>query len=222
VVVRFFDSVGAHTPGGGKGKVGGLFQREDYRRVLPEEIGDISFPPRALEDYTVALEATVDIDAIYQHRFKLVVDHGFGATSFVMPNVLAKLGADVLSVNPYASTGGIISFDPQSACERVSSLVIASGAHLGAVFDPDGERLYIVDDEGNVLTDHELLMAYVELVSGHLLGDRIALPVTATTHARRLAEAHGVRVRETKVSSAALAGAATEPGGGFPPARAGG
>ena len=40
-----------------------------------------------------------------------MIDYGYGATSFVMPNVLAKLGADVLAVNPYASTGGIINFD---------------------------------------------------------------------------------------------------------------
>ena len=44
-------------------------------------------------------------------RFKVVIDYAYGATSFVMPNVLAKLGADVLAVNPYASTAGMISFD---------------------------------------------------------------------------------------------------------------
>ena len=43
--------------------------------------------------------------AIRAARFKVVVDYAFGSTSFVMPNVLAKLGADVLAVNPYASTG---------------------------------------------------------------------------------------------------------------------
>ncbi|HEV7534747.1 MAG TPA: sugar phosphate nucleotidyltransferase, partial [Acidimicrobiia bacterium] len=212
VVVRFFDSMGADISEDAKRKIERLFQREDYRRVLPEEIGDIDFPPRALEDYTAALESTIDIPAIVARKFKLVVDHGYGATSFVMPNVLAKLGADVLSVNPYASTGGMMNFDRDGACERVAGLVKASGAHLGAVFDPDGERLLLVDDEGHILSHHESLLAFVELVSGHLLGDRIALPVTATVHARRLAAAHGVRVRETKMSSAALADAATEPG----------
>ena len=88
-------------------KIERLFNREDFRRVFPGEIGDIGFPPRALEHYTAALE---------RHRrprgrspaptFKLVIDYGYGATSFVMPNVLAKLGADVLAVNPYASTVG--------------------------------------------------------------------------------------------------------------------
>ncbi len=215
VVVRFFDSMGADISEDAKRKIERLFQREDYRRVLPEEIGDIDFPPRALEDYTAALESTIDIPAIVARKFKLVVDHGYGATSFVMPNVLAKLGADVLSVNPFASTGGIMNFDRDGACERVASLVVASGAHLGAVFDPDGERLFLVDDEGAALNDHESLLAFVQLVCGHLLGDRIALPVTATAHATHLAAAHGVHVRETKVSAAALADAATEPGVGF-------
>jgi mannose-1-phosphate guanylyltransferase/phosphomannomutase len=215
VVVRFFDGGGADISEDAKRKIERLLQREDYRRVLPEEIGDITFPPQALQDYTVALEATIDIDAIRGRKFKLVVDHGYGATSLVMPNVLAKLGADVLSVNPYASTSGLMRFDRDGACARVASLVVASGAHLGAVLDPNGERLFLVDDEGAVLDDNESLLAFVDLVCGHLLGDRVALPVTATAHARRLAANHGVSIRETKLSSAALADAATEPGVGF-------
>src|SRR4029078_502894 len=89
----------------------------------------------------------------------------------------------------------------------------------------------LVDDEGAVMNDHESLLAFVQLVCGHLLGDRIALPVTATAPATRLAAAPGrrtapapaprrpphtaVHFRETKVSAAALADAATEPGVGF-------
>jgi mannose-1-phosphate guanylyltransferase/phosphomannomutase len=215
VVVRFFDNTGADISDAAKRKIERLLQREDYRRVLPEEIGDITFPPQAIEDYTVALEGTVDIGAIRNRKFKLVVDHGYGATSLVMPNVLAKLGADVLSVNPFASTSGLMRFDRDEACARVSSLVVASGAHLGAVLDPDGERLFLIDDEGAALDDNESLMAFVDLVCGHLLGDRIALPVTATAHARQLAARHGVSIRETKMASAALADAATEPGVGF-------
>ena len=76
-----------------------------------------------------------------------------------MPNVLAELRADVLAVNPYASTPGRLSFDPEAAAKRVADLVRASGAHLGAIFDPDGERLVLVDDEGEVLTDTEACSA---------------------------------------------------------------
>ena len=112
VVVRFLDTDGADISEAAQKKIERLFQREDARRVLPEEIGDIRYPIRALEDYAVALEATVDIAAIAARGFKLVIDFSYGSTSFVMPNVLAKLGAEILAVNPFAATGGMIGFDP--------------------------------------------------------------------------------------------------------------
>jgi hypothetical protein len=42
-----------------------FFVREDFRRVFPGEIGDIGFPPRVLEAYAVAVESTVDVEAIH-------------------------------------------------------------------------------------------------------------------------------------------------------------
>ncbi|MFN8019845.1 MAG: sugar phosphate nucleotidyltransferase [Acidimicrobiales bacterium] len=215
VVIRFFDGAGIDITADAQRKIERLFGREDYRRVLAGEIGDIGFPPRALEHYTAALGETVDLAVVRDARFKLVVDYGYGATAFVLPNVLAKLGADVLGVNPYASTRERIAVDKDEATAQVSRLVTASGAHLGALLDADGEHLTLVDGQGHVLTDAEARLAFVALVSGHLLGDRIALPVNTTTAAERLAAAHDVAVQRTKTSTAALMAAASEPGVGF-------
>ena len=215
VRIRFFDGSGVDIAEEAQRKIERLFQREDHRRALPAEIGDIAFPPRALEDYTAALEGTVDPAAIAGHGFKLVLDYSYGATSFVMPNVLSKLGADVLAVNPYASTHGMIRSDPAAAAERVAALVRASGAHLGALFDPDGERLTLVDDAGHVLTHSEAMLAFVDLVSDHLLGDTIAVPVNASQRVDELAGTRNVRIHHTKISTPAVMDAATEPGVGF-------
>ena len=146
-------------------KIERLFQREDARRALAEEVGDIQFPHRALEEYTVALEETVEPAAIRDFGFKIVVDYSYGAASTVMPTLLGKLGADVLAVNPYVSTAGRVAFDEEEALLRVAGLVRASGAHLGAIIDADGERLRLVDDQGRVLSNTETLLAFVELVS---------------------------------------------------------
>ncbi len=215
VIVRFFDSAGTDITEDAQRKIERLFQREDSRRALAEELGDIQFPPRALEEYTVALEATVEPASIRAHRFKLVVDYSYGAASTVMPTLLGKLGADVLAVNPYVSTAGRVGFDTEQALSRVAGLVRASGAHLGAVIDADGERLRLVDDQGRVLTDTEALLAFVELVSDHLLGDTIALPVNITRCAGEIAAAHGVQVVPTKLSTPALMTAANDPAVGF-------
>ena len=222
VVVRFFDTAGTDITEDAQRKIERLFQREDARRALAEEIGDIQFPPRALEEYTVALEATVEPAAIRAAKFKLVVDYAFGAVGGVMPTLLGKLGADVLAVNPYVSTAGRVAYDAQGGADRVAALVRASGAHLGAIIDPDGERITFVDDEGRVLDHTAALLCFVELVSDHLVGDRIALPVNVTHCAARIAANHGVRVVATKMNTAALMSASSDPGVGFAGDGAGG
>ena len=215
VQIRFFDGGGVDISEEAQRKIERLFQREDHRRALAAEIGDITYPPRALEDYNVALEATVDLSAIRDRAFKLVVDYSYGATAFVMPNVLAKMGADVLAVNPYASTEGLLAFDLDAAARRVAALVRTSGAHLGAVLDPDGDVLVLIDDDGHVLSHHEATLCFVDLVSDHLLGDTIAVPVSLTEQIERLAGTRGVHVRRTKLSAPALMDAAGEQGVGF-------
>src|SRR6266545_1177329 len=215
VVIRFFDTNGLDLSESDQRKVERLFNREDFRRALPAEIGDIGFPPRALEHYTAALEATVDTELIRSKRFKVVVDYAYGSASFVMPNVLAKLGADVLACNPYASTTGLLRYDPPVHADNVAGLVRASGADLGAVLDPDGEHLTLIDDEGHVLTPIQSLLALLELVAGHMVGDKVALPVAVTRHAERMAASHGVEVRYTKMSTPAIMDASTEEGVGF-------
>ena len=215
VVIRFFDGDGLDITEDAQRKVERLVNREDFRRVLAGEIGDIGFPPRALEHYTAALGETVDLASVRAAGFKLVIDYGYGATAFVMPNVLSKLGADVLGVNPYASTRQAITVDRDASIREVSALVQASGAHLGAVIDPDGEHLTLIDDTGQVLTHDESRLAFVSLVAGHLLGDRIALPVNASSLAEQLVAPHGVTIQHTKTSTHALMAAASEKGCGF-------
>lgn len=155
------------------------------------------------------------MEAIRTARFKVVVDYAYGSTAFVMPNVLSKLGADVLAVNPYASTVGAVEFQFERHAENVSALVKASGAQLGAVLDPGGEHLTLIDDTGHVLSGEEALLALLTLVSGHLLGDTVAVPVTVTSHAEDIASRHAVHVRRTKLATSALMDAASEPGVGF-------
>ncbi len=215
VLIRFFDDRGLDITEDAQRKIERLFNREDFRRVFPGEIGDIGFAPRALEHYATALEATVDIERIRAAQFKVVIDYAFGSTSFAMPNVLAKLGLEVLAVNPFVSTAGLLRADLDEHAHRVAELVRASGSQLGAVLDPDGERLRLIDDEGHVLTDSEALLALLSLLPGKIAGDKVALPVSATQLAGQIAESHGSVVVMTKLSNPALMDAATEPGVGF-------
>ena len=201
VVLRFFDADGTDISEATQRKIERYYYRQDYRRAFAADIGDIGFPPRALEYYTAALMRSVDADAIRAAGYRVVVDYAYGTTSFVMPNVLAKLGADVLSVNPYASTAGAAAFEADVQARRVAELVRTSKAHLGAVLDPDGEHITLVDDEGHVLTNDEALMALLTLVTSTHEHARVAFPVSVSREAERIATEAGAEITWTKLST---------------------
>ncbi len=200
VVMRFFGEDGSDIDEGTRRKIERLYYREDYRRALAAEIGDIAFPPRILEFYTQALVDSVDVNEIRNNSFKLVLDYGYGACSFTMPNVLSKLGTDVMAINPYGSTVGIMTFDHQAHLERISELVRASGADLGAIIHPLGEQISIVDDKGVVL-DRDMTMAvFCQLICERKPGSTIALPVSASGIVESICKKSGM-ARWSKLSS---------------------
>ena len=221
VSIRFFAADGTDLSEEAQRKVERLFQREELRRAVAAEIGDIGFPPRTIEYYTAGLLKAVDIAAIRAARPKVVLDYSYGTASFVMPNVLAKLSADVLAVNPYGSTKRAIGFKPAEHAAQVAELVRTAGATLGGLLDPDGERLILADDSGHVLTGTESALAYVSLaaqVHGGIAREtggppaRIALPVNMTMQAERLATDAGAEVVWTKLSTPALMASAGQDG----------
>ncbi len=204
VMIRFFDADGTDIAETTQRKIERLYHREEFRRALGSEIGDIGFPPRTLEYYTAALTGAVDVESVARAGFKLVLDYSFGTASFVMPNVLAKLGSDVLVVNPYAVTAAAAPGDRMGAAHNVADLVRASGAHLGAVIDPGGERITLVDDEGRVLSDNEALLLLLELVVNANPGAKVALPVAVPSVAEQICASAGAEIVWTKLSAAHL------------------
>jgi mannose-1-phosphate guanylyltransferase/phosphomannomutase len=206
VEIRFFDADGRDIDESTQRKIERLLYREDYRRAFAADIGDIEYPPRSLEFYTSALMRTVDSDRLREHQHKVVLDYSFGAASIVMPSVLAKIGAEVLAVNPFASTASATAALEEKAVrvERLADLVRASGSQLGMVIDPDGETATLIDDEGHALTNDQALLALVRLVVEARPGARVALPVSVSSVAERIASAHGADVTWTKLSAAHL------------------
>lgn len=223
VSIRFFEADGRDIDEGMQRKIERLLSREDFRRAFAGDIGDIRFPPRALEFYTSALEGAVDGDRVRDAAFKVVLDYSHGAVSLVMPSVLAKLGADVLAVNPFASTASAAAAadDLQTRTIRMGDLVRSSGSHLGMVLDADGETAVIIDDTGKAFDTDGALLAMVTLVMEAAPGSRIALPVSVTEAAARIAEAHDGEVVWTKLSDAHIMEVASSvdfaasPDGGF-------
>jgi mannose-1-phosphate guanylyltransferase / phosphomannomutase len=222
VVIRFFDERGIDLSESDQRRVERMYHREEFRRVTAAEIGDIDFSPRTIELYTEDVVEAFGLRRVAGREVKLVLDLSFGAANFVMPNLLSKVGADVLSINPYAQTPGMIAVDRAVSEARVADAVRGSGADLGAVIDAGGERMTLSDGTGHVLTDDQAIMALIELSTQAGETGRIALPVTASDRTVRRCQERGIELVLTPLSPSGLLEAAASGGVSFASDRRGG
>ncbi|HET7481860.1 MAG TPA: mannose-1-phosphate guanyltransferase, partial [Actinomycetota bacterium] len=212
VEIRFMDAEGVDLSEADQRKLERIFYREDYRRASPARIGDIEFPPRALEQYTRGLLRGLDIPAIRERAAKVVVDYAFGPASLIAPSLLGRLGCDALGVNAFTDEYRpvLVASDLAALTERLSEHVRKSGSDLGVLLEPGGEVARLVDDRGRVIPPDKALLVFLR----HELGrgaTRFALPVSASSAGERLVEDAGGLIDWTPVSIASLMNRAAMP-----------
>ncbi len=203
-IIRFFDADGIDLDENAHRKIEKVFYREEMRRVLAHDIGDIEFPGRTVEAYTTALSQKVNLSAIRRAKFKLVLDYASGAASFLMPSILAKTGADTLVINPTASTVGVLNFDHTKHATRIAELVKTSGAHMGAIINPEGEVLTVIDGRGRILSPTRLMLCLAYLVAKKIPEARIVVPANTTWSINEMLTDLGAFVVWSKLGSAHL------------------
>ncbi len=106
------------------------------------------------------------------HGLRMVVDCAHGATYNIAPHVFEEIGAEVIPVgiapNGFNINEGCGSLYP----EHLSKAVLSHQADLGIALDGDGDRVIMVDAQGEVLDGDEILgiIAFARQRDGHLGG----------------------------------------------------
>jgi mannose-1-phosphate guanylyltransferase/phosphomannomutase len=190
--------------------------------VSASEVGTLSYPARIRESYASDLLTTVDADAIQRRGFRIVVDYGRSAASYVLPIVLGPLGVEAVAAHAFPSEGGGEAPGLAASIAQAQRLVPAVGADLGAVFDQAGERLYLVDEQAREIPVAQALLLYVSLIASSGAHGKLAFPVTVTSQVDRLVEGSQLEVVRTPASLPALTKAAAEDGVVFAGAVGGG
>ena len=205
VVIRFFDKEGIDVDEATQRKIERLYHREDFRRVLAREIGDIGFPPRSLEHYTAALiELGRPVQRPRRPGSSWCSTTRSGRPASSCPTCWPSSGPRCWWSIPTPTPPACWPSTARPAPARVSELVRASGAHLGAVLDPGGEHMTIVDDHGHLLTDDEALLVLLTLVTEAIPAARVALPVAASRAAEEICRKAGAEIVWTKLSASHL------------------
>jgi mannose-1-phosphate guanylyltransferase / phosphomannomutase len=197
------------------------FTRQELRRVAAGGVGSVSYPARVRESYAQDLLESLEGEAIRARRFRIVVDYGYSAASFVLPLVVGPLGVEAISAHGFFAEELGERETLAQAIGHTKRLVTAIGADLGAVFDQSGERLYLVDEQGHEVPVDQTLLLYVRLLADRGVAGTLAFPVTVTSKVDELA-GPGLKIVRTGNSLSDLTQAAAADGVVFAGAVGGG
>ena len=137
---------------------------------------------------------TEDIPVALGSSLKIVVDCGNGVAGTLAPQLLNAIGHDVVEL--YCDIDGKFPNhhpDP-SQPENLKDLidkVKAEGADVGFAFDGDGDRLGLVDSEGNIIWPDRQLMLLAKDVLSRNQGANIIFDVKCSRYLKSIIESNG-------------------------------
>jgi phosphomannomutase len=172
----------------------GKFQLKSYASM-----GSYQSFEGAVEIHLSKILKIVDVKLIRPRKFKVVLDCCNGAGAVISSKLLKNLGCELIELN--CQPDGLFPRDPEPTPKnlgQLSSKVIEEAADIGFAHDGDADRLAIVSDTGETITeDYTLAIA----AKGRLKVNRGA--VVTTVSASRLiddiAAEYQVPIYRTKV-----------------------
>jgi phosphomannomutase len=166
-----------------------------------------------IEHHIELLKSVFDVEAIRRRRLKVAVDCCNGACSRLIPRWLQELGCEVLAIND--DMGATFPHAPEPKPEtmaQLSAVVKAGRADIGFAHDADGERLGIVTELGQPLSE-ELTLALATLIRLRQKTGTVVTNVSTTGAIERIAAAHGGQVVRTQVGQTYISEGIAELGG---------
>jgi mannose-1-phosphate guanylyltransferase/phosphomannomutase len=214
VDIRFFDAQGLNLSKNAERSVEHIFFREDFRRVYLDEIGTIDYAPRVIETYVEGFLKVVNVEAIRRAKFRVVVDYAYAPTSEVLPRIMTEMGVEVVPLSSYVD-GEKMSISPQEfekALRELSLITSVLGAHLGVRLDVGGEKIFLADHRGQLVSDTMVSAAMAALALRANPGGTIVVPVQLSNVFERIAAASGGQVIRCKMDLHDLMGMSAREG----------
>jgi mannose-1-phosphate guanylyltransferase/phosphomannomutase len=212
VDIKFFDKRGLDLDRNAERKIEGSFFREDYRRAYLDEVGRIDEQPALADGYIDALTKAISLDGA--QPCQMVIDYANSSAALILPPVLNRGGCNLVALNGSIDETRLAHSEDEfeEIMRQLARISTGVGAQLAVRLDAGGEKIFVVDDRGQIVSGWGLLGAVAELVMREKKGGTLAVPVTAPRLFSRIAERHGGEVITTRSSSQSLMSAATREG----------
>lgn len=141
----------------------------------------------------------VDVDAVKQRKFKVVVDGVNSSGGIVIPDLLEKMGVEVVKL--YCKPNGHFPHNPEPLKEHLTDiceLVVKEQADFGIVVDPDVDRLAFISNDGEMFGEEYTLVAVADYVLSKTPGNTVS-NMSSSRALRDITEKHGGKYEASAV-----------------------
>ncbi|MEZ4659329.1 MAG: sugar phosphate nucleotidyltransferase [Caldilineaceae bacterium] len=206
VDIRFIDQDGLNLSRTAERDVERIFSREDFRRAYLNEMGVIDYETNPIKAYQEDFLHFVDAERIRQAHFKIVIDYSHGLAADALADILTHLGVDVVPLNARVDESKLAVLQERFSdnLQQVAQIVTAVGADLGFQLDVGGEKLFLVDEKGQMIDDVVAAELMIELGLFGAENCLVAAPVTMPNALETIAGWHKSRVIRTRNDIQAL------------------
>jgi phosphomannomutase len=158
------------------------------------KIGSLTYDDSYIQQHIdiILQHPLVDVAAIKQMNYKVVVDAVNSTGAISVPPLLAALGvAEVIVINEEVT--GNFAHNPEPLPENLIELcatVKKENATMGIAIDPDVDRLCFVCDDGSLFGEEYTLVAIADYILTHKKGNTVS-NLSSTRALRDVTEKHG-------------------------------
>ncbi len=193
--------LGSSTEGGGTSKA--IFQQKNMRADKNNMSSEFSSKPDFAKEHADQILKNIDIEAIRARKFKVAVDMINASACVVDPYLFEQLGATLISLNNIPN--GKFTHKPEPLRENlteIAQLVKESDVDIGFAHDPDADRLVVIDEHGEIISEeHTLALGVENVLSKYPLND-VVINMSTSQMNCDIAKAHGGKCIRTKVGEA--------------------
>lgn len=153
--IKFFSAQGTKLPDDIEAAIEAQLD-EPMVTVSPDKLGKAKRIEDAAGRYIEFCKSTFP-NEYDLNGLKIVLDCAHGATYHIAPSVFTELGAEVIAIGAKPDGLNINKEVGSTAPKALQAAVLEHGADLGIAFDGDGDRVAMVDKQGNLLDGDDLL-----------------------------------------------------------------
>ncbi len=170
-----------------------MAEKNDFSFALVDDLGRITKNDTYIDKHIEAVLnlKVLDLEAVKQKKFKVVVDAVNSTGGIAIPKLLEKLGVEVVKL--YCDPTGHFPHNPEPLKEHlgdISAKVVAEKADFGIVVDPDVDRLALICEDGEMFGEEYTLVACADYVLSKTPGNT-ASNLSSSRALRDVTEKHG-------------------------------